>query len=105
RSFFQVNPLQTVKLYEKALEYAAVGPDDTVIDAYCGIGTISLFLAKNAEKVYGVEIVPEAVADAKENARLNNIDNVEFVVGKAEEVMSTWTKEGMQPDVIVVDPP
>src|SRR5690625_4460269 len=78
RSFYQVNPIQTEVLYEKTLEYANVGKDDVVIDAYCGIGTISLFLAQQAKKVYGVEIVPEAVSDAKKNAKLNHIDNAEF---------------------------
>jgi len=105
RSFFQVNPPQTEKLYEQALEYAAVGPEDTVIDAYCGIGTISLFLAQSAKQVYGVEVVPEAVQDARENARINDIQNAEFVVGEAENIMPQWTAEGLRPDVIVVDPP
>src|SRR5699024_5611463 len=79
RSFYQVNPTQTKVLYEKALEYANVGADDVVIDAYCGIGTISLFLAQKAKKVYGVEIVLEAIDDAKTNAKLNGITNAEFV--------------------------
>jgi len=105
RSFFQVNPLQTKVLYEKALEYAQIDKDDIVVDAYCGIGSISLFLAKKAKKVYGVEIVPEAVEDARRNAELNGLDNVEFVAGKAEEVMPKWKKDGLKPDVIVVDPP
>lgn len=104
-SFYQVNPIQTKVLYEKALEYANVGKDDIVIDAYCGIGTISLFLAQQAKKVYGVEIVAQAIDDAKANARKNNMDNVEFVVGEAESVMPWWTKQGLCPDVIVVDPP
>lgn len=105
RSFYQVNPLQTEVLYEQALAYADIQEDDVVIDAYCGIGTISLFLAQKAKKVYGVEIVPEAIADAKKNAELNGMDNVEFVVGSAEKVMPQWTKEGLKPSVIVVDPP
>ncbi|MGP4040905.1 23S rRNA (uracil(1939)-C(5))-methyltransferase RlmD [Gracilibacillus sp. D59] len=105
KSFYQVNPPQTKKLYEKALEYANLSGNETVIDAYCGIGTISLFLAQQAKKVYGVEIVPEAVSDAKENAKLNHIDNVEFFVGQAEKVMPWWRAQGLQPDVIVVDPP
>ncbi|HLR71799.1 MAG TPA: 23S rRNA (uracil(1939)-C(5))-methyltransferase RlmD [Pseudogracilibacillus sp.] len=105
KSFFQVNPTQTKVLYEQALAYAQVGENDIVIDAYCGIGSISLFLAKRAKKVYGVEIVPEAIEDAKENAKLNNINNIEFTVGKAEEVMPKWKKDGLQPNVIVVDPP
>lgn len=105
RSFYQVNPAQTEVLYEKALEYADIGPNDIVIDAYCGIGTISLFLAQKAKKVYGVEIVPEAVNDAKKNAQLNMMTNAEFVVGAAEKVMPWWTAQGLKPDVIVVDPP
>ncbi|MUK88419.1 23S rRNA (uracil(1939)-C(5))-methyltransferase RlmD [Ornithinibacillus sp. L9] len=105
KSFYQINPPQTKKLYEKALEYANTGESDTVIDAYCGIGTISLFLAQKAKKVYGVEIVPEAINDANINAKLNGITNVEFAVGEAEKVMPKWKDEGLDPDVIVVDPP
>ncbi|MGM8364005.1 23S rRNA (uracil(1939)-C(5))-methyltransferase RlmD [Virgibacillus sp. W0181] len=104
-SFYQINPPQTKKLYEKALEYANVSSDDIVIDAYCGIGTISLFLAQKAKKVYGVEIVPEAVSDAKLNAKLNGMTNAEFFVGEAEKVMPWWKSQGLNPDVIVVDPP
>lgn len=105
RSFFQVNPVQTEVLYSKALEYADLSGDETVIDAYCGIGTISLFLAKKAKQVYGVEIVPEAITDARRNAELNGINNVEFEVGTAESVMPKWKEEGIEADVIVVDPP
>ncbi|MDY0395647.1 23S rRNA (uracil(1939)-C(5))-methyltransferase RlmD [Virgibacillus halophilus] len=105
KSFYQVNPPQTKKLYEKALEYANLDENDTVIDAYCGIGTISLFLAQKAKKVYGVEVVPEAIEDAKNNAELNAITNVEFTVGQAEKVMPAWKKQGLNPDVIIVDPP
>lgn len=105
RSFYQVNPEQTKVLYEKALEYAELTGRETVIDAYCGIGTISLFLAKNAKKVYGVEIVPEAIEDAKRNAALNGITNVEFAVGEAEAVIPKWYEQGVQADCIVVDPP
>lgn len=105
RSFYQVNPVQTEILYGKALEYAGLQGKETVIDAYCGIGTISLFLAQHAEHVYGVEIVPEAIVDANRNAALNGIANVTFGVGKAEEVIPAWRKEGIVPDVIVVDPP
>ncbi|WP_077318184.1 23S rRNA (uracil(1939)-C(5))-methyltransferase RlmD [Virgibacillus proomii] len=105
KSFYQVNPQQTKVLYEKALEYANIGANDVVIDAYCGIGTISLFLARQAKKVYGIEVVPEAIHDAKINAKLNGITNVEFIVGKAEKVMPRWKAQGLQPDVIVVDPP
>lgn len=105
RSFYQVNPIQTKVLYDKALEYAQLTGSETVIDAYCGIGTISLFLAQRAKKVYGVEVVGEAIADAKRNARLNGIENAEFFVGEAEKVIPWWYKQGIQADVIVVDPP
>lgn len=105
RSFYQVNPEQTKVLYDKALEYADLSGKETVIDAYCGIGTISLFLAQKAKKVYGVEIVPEAIEDAKRNAKLNGFGNVEFEVGKAEEIIPAWHQKGIKADVIVVDPP
>lgn len=105
-SFYQVNPVQTRKLYGQALEYAGLTGEETVWDLYCGIGTISLFLAQKAKKVYGVEIVPEAIADAKENAVRNGITNAEFFVGKAEEVLpQMYEEEGVYADVIVVDPP
>ncbi|AIF65743.1 RNA methyltransferase [Terribacillus saccharophilus] len=105
QSFYQVNPAQTKVLYDQALAYANLSGNETVIDAYSGIGTISLFLAQKAKKVYGVEIVPQAVSDAKMNAKLNHMDNAEFYVGKAEEVMPWWKAQGLNPDVIVVDPP
>ncbi|MCM3163652.1 23S rRNA (uracil(1939)-C(5))-methyltransferase RlmD [Metabacillus litoralis] len=105
RSFYQVNPEQTKVLYEKALEYAELTGEEFVIDAYCGIGTISLFLAQKAKRVFGVEIVPEAIEDAKRNAELNGISNAEFAVGEAEVVIPEWYKQGNQADVIVVDPP
>jgi 23S rRNA (uracil1939-C5)-methyltransferase len=104
-SFFQVNPVQTEKLYAKALEYASLTGKEKVIDAYCGIGTISLFLARNAAKVYGVEIIQQAIDDAKENARLNEIENVEFLVGESEVVIPRLAKLGLHADVVVVDPP
>ena len=105
-SFFQVNPVQTRKLYERALEYADVESGETVWDLYCGIGTISLFLAQRAKQVYGVEIVPQAIEDAKHNATLNGFTNAEFYVGKAEEVLpKKYREEGIKADVIVVDPP
>ncbi len=105
-SFYQVNPVQTKELYGKALEFAGLTGEETVWDMYCGVGTISLFLAKAARKVYGVEIVPEAIEDARKNAKLNNIDNAEFFVGKAEEVVPKMYKEyGLGADVVVVDPP
>ena len=104
-SFYQVNPVQTKVLYDKALEYADLTGEETVIDAYCGIGTISLFLAKKAKKVYGIEVVPEAIEDAKRNAEQNGITNTEFLVGKAEEVIVDLAEEGIAADVVVVDPP
>lgn len=104
-SFFQVNPVQTEILYNKALEYANLSGIETVIDAYCGTGTISLFLARNAKKVYGVEIVEPAIIDAKKNAKQNNIENVEFICGKSEEIIPNLYKKGIKADVIVVDPP
>ena len=111
-SFYQVNPVQTERLYGQALEYAGLKGDETVWDLYCGIGTISLFLAQKAAKVYGVEIVPQAIEDAKENARINGIENARFFVGKAEEVLPEYYDnyerehgERATADVIVVDPP
>lgn len=112
-SFYQVNPVQTEKLYSLALEYAGLTGEETVWDLYCGIGTISLFLAQKAKKVYGVEIVPEAIADAKNNAKINGIENAEFFVGKSEEVLPEYYEkyakkhpgEHAHADVIVVDPP
>jgi len=118
-SFFQINPEQTEKLYEKALEFAALTGNETVWDLYCGIGTISLLMATRAKKVYGVEVVPQAVEDARNNAVRNGFDNVEFFVGKAEEVVLDFYEgmtakmaagddkalQKMKPDVVVVDPP
>ena len=111
-SFYQVNPVQTEKLYGLALEYADLQGKETVWDLYCGIGTISLFLAQKAEKVYGVEIIPQAIEDAKLNAKINQIENAEFYVGKAEEVLPEYYAEyekkygeKAHADVIVVDPP
>ena len=105
-SFYQVNPVQTERLYGTALEYADLTGNETVWDLYCGIGTISLFLAQKAKQVYGVEIVPQAIDDARENARLNHMENVEFFVGKAEEVLpEQYERNQIYADVIVVDPP
>ena len=117
-SFYQVNPVQTEKLYSLALEYADLKGGETVWDLYCGIGTISLFLAQKAGKVYGVEIIPQAIDDARKNAEINGIENAEFFVGKAEEVLPRWYRENegaeaglrgdrsrARADVIVVDPP
>ena len=113
-SFFQVNPVQTKKLYGKALEYADLSGNETVWDLYCGIGTISLFLAKKAKHVFGIEIVPEAISDAKENTKINGIENASFYTGAAEDLApellsgkfdSSVSKDDTIPDVIVVDPP
>lgn len=112
-SFYQVNPVQTEKLYGLALEYAGLTGKETVWDLYCGIGTISLFLAQKAKQVYGVEIVPQAIEDAKNNARINGIENAGFYVGRAEEVLPEYYRQYAQEhggekahaDVIVVDPP
>jgi 23S rRNA (uracil1939-C5)-methyltransferase len=105
-SFYQVNPVQTEHLYKIALEYAGLTGTEIVWDLYCGIGTISLFLAQRAKKVYGVEIVPQAIADARANAQMNGITNVEFFVGKAEEVLpEQYEKNHICADVIVIDPP
>lgn len=105
-SFYQVNPMQTEKLYSLALEYAGLTGKESVWDLYCGIGTISLFMALRAKEVYGVEIIPQAIDDARQNAVRNHIANAEFFVGKAEEVLpAVYEKEESHPDVIVVDPP
>lgn len=105
-SFYQVNPGQTEKLYSIALDYAGLTGKETVWDLYCGIGTISLFLSQRAGHVYGVEIIPQAIEDAKANARRNGITNADFFVGKAEEVLpEKYEKENIFADVIVVDPP
>lgn len=105
-SFFQVNPVQTERIYKQALEYANLQGEESVWDLYCGIGTISLFLAQKAKQVYGVEIIPQAIEDAKENAVRNGLTNAEFFVGKAEEVLpQKYESEGIYADVIVVDPP
>lgn len=105
KSFFQVNKYTTPLLYQKALELCSLSGNETVFDLYCGIGTISLFLAQKAKKVIGVEIVPEAIEDARENAKLNNITNAEFYCGAAEDVCPPLIKAGEKANVVVVDPP
>lgn len=104
-SFFQVNPIQTEVLYSKALEYAGLTGDETVFDAYCGTGTITLFLSQKAKKVYGVEIIAPAIDNANENAKANNVKNAEFFVGKSEEIIPSLIEKGINPEIIVVDPP
>ena len=105
RSFFQVNTAQAEVLYSKALEYANLTGEETVIDAYCGTGTITLFLAQKAREAYGVEIVKPAIQDAKKNARDNNVKNATFLVGDATAVLPRLYREGIRADVVVVDPP
>ena len=105
QSFYQVNPVQTEVLYQKAIEAAELTGNEIVIDAYSGIGTISLAVAKHAKQVYGVEVVESAVMDARHNAKINAIDNVEFTLGKAEDVMAQWQTDGLQVDALIVDPP
>ncbi|MCX7709447.1 MAG: 23S rRNA (uracil(1939)-C(5))-methyltransferase RlmD [Clostridia bacterium] len=104
-SFFQVNPVQTEVLYQKALEYAQLTGNETVFDLYCGIGTISLFLSEKAKKVYGVEVVEAAIEDARKNAEVNGVRNTEFMVGEAEKVIPEIYEKGVKADVVVVDPP
>ena len=104
-SFFQVNPVQTEVLYGKALEYAGLTGKETVFDLYCGIGTIALFLSEKAAKVYGVEVVQDAIRDARDNAGINGVRNAEFLVGEAEKVMPDLYARGIRADVVVVDPP
>lgn len=104
-SFFQVNPIQTEVLYNKALEYAGLTGDETLFDAYCGTGTITLFLSQKAKKVYGVEIIPQAIENANINAKENNVNNVEFFVGESEVVIPDLINKGIKADVVVVDPP
>ena len=104
-SFLQVNPVQTERLYQQAVEYAELSGDELVADIYCGIGTISMPLARKAKRVVGVEAVPEAIEDAKANAKRNGIDNAEFLCGLAEEVLPKLVEDGLRPDVVVLDPP
>jgi 23S rRNA (uracil1939-C5)-methyltransferase len=104
-SFFQANPIQTEVLYGKALEYAGLTGNETVVDIYCGIGTISLFLAEKAKYVYGIEVVEQAVEDAKRNAEANGIKNVEFIAGEAEKLIPELYERGIYADVVVIDPP
>ena len=104
-AFYQVNTEMAEKLYQTAIEFAALKSDDVVIDAYSGIGTIGLSVAKHVKEVYGVEVIPEAVENSKKNAQLNNISNAHYVCDTAENAMKNWLKEGIQPTVILVDPP
>lgn len=105
KSFYQVNTAQTEVLYQKAFELADLQPDDIVVDAYAGIGTIGISLADRVQEVLGMEVVAEAVEDAKANAARNGLENVHYFVGKAEKIMPQWLREGIQPTVVFVDPP
>ncbi|HCM88243.1 MULTISPECIES: 23S rRNA (uracil(1939)-C(5))-methyltransferase RlmD [Enterococcus] len=105
QSFYQVNTEQTEVLYKTAIDFAELDSEDIVVDAYCGIGTIGLSLADNVKHVYGVEIVPQAIEDAKANAKANGIENANYEIGKAEKIMPRWAREGIEPSVIFVDPP
>ncbi len=105
QSFYQINSHQTEKLYNQALEYAQLTGNEIVLDTYCGIGTIGLYMAEKSKHVYGVEVVPSAIKDAEENATINQLENTTFVCGKAEEVILKWKAEGIRPDVVMVDPP
>jgi 23S rRNA (uracil1939-C5)-methyltransferase len=105
-SFYQVNSFQTKVLYDKVLELAGLTGEETVFDLYCGVGTISLYMARHCKKVYGVESIPQAVADARQNSEINNIHNVEFLEGKAEEIIPDLVQQkGIKADVVIVDPP
>ena len=105
-SFYQVNPVQTLKLYGKAVEYANLTGNETVFDLYCGVGTIGIFASSKVKALYGIETIPDAIKDAKENAELNNIKNAEFFVGDVENVLPKFIEErGINPDVVFIDPP
>ena len=104
-AFYQVNTEMAEKLYQTAIDFAELKEDDVVIDAYSGIGTIGLSVAKHVKEVYGVEVIPEAVENSKKNAQLNNIANAHYVCDTAENAMKNWLKDGIQPSVILVDPP
>ncbi|MBA2879384.1 tRNA (uracil-5-)-methyltransferase/23S rRNA (uracil1939-C5)-methyltransferase [Anoxybacillus kamchatkensis] len=105
RAFFQLNPIQTVKLYDEVKKAAALTKNERVVDAYCGVGTIGLWLAREAKEVRGMDTIPEAIDDARQNAKRHGFTNVTYAVGKAEALLPKWVKEGWKPDVIVVDPP
>ena len=105
QSFFQINPVQTEKLYQTALNFADLSGNELVADLYCGAGTISLMLAKKARQVIGIEVVPEAIEDAKKNAIVNGVENAEFYAAAAEDLLPQLVEKGLRPDVVVLDPP
>ncbi|PGY15772.1 23S rRNA (uracil(1939)-C(5))-methyltransferase RlmD [Bacillus sp. AFS031507] len=105
RTFFQLNPVQTVKLYNEVKKAAALTGEEKIVDAYCGVGTIGLWLADQAGEVRGMDVITESIEDAKKNAKRHGFTNTKYVPGKAEEVLPKWVKKGWKPDVIVVDPP
>ncbi|MEK5393061.1 23S rRNA (uracil(1939)-C(5))-methyltransferase RlmD [Margalitia sp. FSL K6-0131] len=105
RAFFQLNPVQTVKLYNEVKKAAGLTGKEKIVDAYCGVGTIGLWLADGAAEIRGMDVIPEGIEDAKKNARKHGVENASYFTGKAEELMLKWVKEGWRPDVVVVDPP
>jgi 23S rRNA (uracil-5-)-methyltransferase RumA len=105
RAFFQLNPEQTVKLYNAVREAAGLTGQELVVDAYCGTGTIGLWLAPDAKEVRGIEAIEEAVRDARQNAKQSGLPNTQFYLGRAERLLPQWVREGLRPDVVVVDPP
>lgn len=104
-SFYQVNPVQTEKIYNLAIEQVNLNKDDILCDLYCGIGTIGIFASKFVKKVYGIEIVPQAIENAKENAKLNNVNNIEFIEGDVEKTFDKLLKRNVKPNAVIVDPP
>ena len=105
RAFFQLNPIQTKKLYDQVKQALDLQPDETLIDAYCGVGTIGLYVAGQAKEVRGMDIIPEAIEDARYNAQLSGRDNTYYEAGKAEDLIPKWNQDGFVPDALVVDPP
>ena len=105
QAFLQLNPKQTEQLYAIAKDALQLAPDDTLIDAYCGIGTVGMSLANRHQSIYGMDTIPEAIADAKANAKNNGFNNTHYFVGKAETLFPKWLKEGIHPNAVIVDPP
>ena len=105
RAFFQLNPQQTIRLYDQVAQALDLQPHETLVDAYCGVGTIGLYVGQNAKEIRGMDIIPEAIQDARMNARLSGVSNATYEVGTADKWFAKWTKEGFVPDALVVDPP